>query len=179
MSTESHGFIAMTILYCLKCFNCKSSLFCPVYYDALDRMTTLVRISTSINAETYLALLINKVIYCQWIVIAKQVEYRGYNPCQPKTSEGGCGWETSFMQALLLRAEGWRPSDRKSKHLTPLVGRFYAKTACQMLACSTIQYNCTPIWQKSSQLAASNVLRSCGDVDDGQGVGRWMKQYLM
>ena len=65
MSTESHGFIAMTILYCLKCFNCKSSLFCPVYYDALDRMTTLVRISTSINAETYLALLINKVIYCQ------------------------------------------------------------------------------------------------------------------
>ena len=40
MSTESHGFIAMTILYCLKCFNCKSSLFCPVYYDVLDRMTT-------------------------------------------------------------------------------------------------------------------------------------------
>ena len=27
--------------------------------------------------------------------------------------------------------------------------------------------------------AASNVLRSCGDVDDGQGGGRWMKQYLM
>ena len=49
------------------------------------------------------------------------------------------GWETSFKQALLLRAEGWRPSDRKCKHLTPLVGRFYAKTACQMLACSTIQ----------------------------------------
>ena len=49
------------------------------------------------------------------------------------------GWETSFKQALLLRAEGWRPSDRKCKHLTPLVGCFYAKTACQMLACSTIQ----------------------------------------
>ena len=49
------------------------------------------------------------------------------------------GWETLFKPTLLLRAEGWRPSDRKGKHLTPLVGRFYAKTACQMLACSTIQ----------------------------------------
>ena len=49
------------------------------------------------------------------------------------------GWEISFKSALLLVAEGWRPSDRKGKHLTSLVGRFYAKTACQMLACSTIQ----------------------------------------
>ena len=62
MLTESHGFIAMTILYCLKCFNCKSSLFCPVYYDAFDRMTTHVRISPT-QTQLNLALHVNKVYY--------------------------------------------------------------------------------------------------------------------
>ena len=72
-------------------------------------------------------------------ILRRPFQTRSRGCTQAKTSERRHGWETLFKPTLLLRAEGWRPSDRKGKHLTPLVGRFYAKTACQMLACSTIQ----------------------------------------
>ena len=61
---------------------------------------------------------------------------RGVAP-QRHLTEGTAG-KTTLHQPYYPTGS-WRPSDRKCKHLTPLVGHFCAKTACQMLACSTIQ----------------------------------------